>query len=153
MTPTQDQAYQFALMLMTGVPASEAVQYFLPDDLVVEADYPLKLAREWAKSKAVAQELVKLQKGEWTALTPQQRIQLALDKHYNEMAYFLYTHNYAEEHNPANKSKADTCRMALEAKLAGMAGKMNELATFWSDLMAGRVKVPQGGRNAVATGN
>lgn len=140
MAPTTEQAYQFALMTMAGVPAEEALPYFIEG--AVEMD-PLQfalLAKQWAKSRAVLEQIVLLQKGDWTTLTPQQRIQLALDKHYNEMAYYLYTHNYAEISNPNLKQKADTCRGALEAKVAGMAGKMNALSTFWEDVMAGRAK-------------
>lgn len=136
--PTAAQAYQFALMVLAGVPPVDAVAYFQDSEHLVDM---YALAREWQRSPLVAAELVKLQKGDWTALSAQDRIKLALDKHYNEMAYFLYSHNYSDL-DATKKSKADTCRVALEQKLAGMAGVMSPLASFWQDVQSGKVRFP-----------
>jgi hypothetical protein len=68
-------------------------------------------------------------------MSAEERIRFAIDKHYNEMAYFLYSHNYGELSGP-DKAKADTCRQALEAKLAGTAGKFTPLDEFWNDMRA-----------------
>jgi hypothetical protein len=75
----------------------------------------------------------------WQEMSLQERIQYAIDKHYAEMAYFLYSRNYADLQG-AEKAKADTCRMTLEAKLAGMAGKLDALSQFYADLASGKIK-------------
>ena len=67
-------------------------------------------------------------------LTDEGRLDLALTKHYNELAYVLWTTNYADVTGAA-KTKADTCRQAIEAKVAGMAGKESPLARFYHDLL------------------
>ena len=56
------------------------------------------------------------------------------------MAYFLYSRNYAELAGQ-EKQKADTCRTALEAKLAGTSGKLSAVETFWADVVSGKVKL------------
>lgn len=141
MNPTAEQAEQFALMLQAGLPAAEALLYFLPEEQREQAD-PGQVAlwaKKWANSKAVAKAMVGLQQGEWSALDPKRRIELALEKHYNEMAYFLYTHNYVDLNAALDRAKADTCRVALEAKLAGLSGSTNALAAFWQDVSSGKL--------------
>ncbi len=128
--PTTEQAKQFALMLATGVPATDALRYFLPED--VHEDVVKELAPRWLRCAAVRDAQVVLNGAEWSVLSPQARIEKALEKHYSEMAYFLFTTNYGDL-DGAKKSKADSCRNALEAKLAGMQGQMNELARFYMD--------------------
>jgi hypothetical protein len=71
-----------------------------------------------------------------------ERIRYVMDKHYSEMAYFLYAHNYADLVG-ADKAKADTCRLALEAKQAGFAGKQDALSRFFADVTSGAVKLPK----------
>jgi hypothetical protein len=67
-------------------------------------------------------------------MTDAQRLDVSLRKHYNEMAYFLWTTNYAEC-DGGEKLKSDTCRQSIEAKVAGMAGKESPLASFYHDLL------------------
>lgn len=139
--PDAEQAQQFALMLQTGVPAADAVRYFLPED--AHPDAVKDVAERWARCAAVRDAQVELNGGEWSALTPEGRIQQALEKHYNEMAYYLYTTNYGEL-DGAKRSKADSCRIALEAKLAGMQGKMDALARFYMDMVEKNNAASQG---------
>ena len=68
-------------------------------------------------------------------MTDEQRLETAIKKHYNEMAYFLWTVNYVEC-SGNDKIKADTCRSALEVKLAGMAGQESPLSRFYHDMLA-----------------
>lgn len=135
MSPTKEQATQFALMTMAGCPAEDALRYFIPEDAVVDSLSLAQWAKAWPRHRLVMAAMVELQGGDWAALNPQARIQLALEKHYNEMAYYLYSHNYAAITHPNEKNKADTCRAALEIKAAGLSGKMDALSAFWSDLM------------------
>lgn len=134
--PSEEQAFQFAVMLSSGVPSKEAIPYFYPD--VPAEDYPAIL-KLWLKSAAVSAAIEKLQGKRWQEMSLDDRIKYAIEKQYAEMAYFLYSRNYAEL-GGADKSKADTCRTTLEAKLAGMAGKLDALSQFYQDMRDGKVK-------------
>jgi hypothetical protein len=136
----RDQAHQFALMLSCGVPAREAVPYFFDEDVELDTSRVAEIATRWQRSKLVREELAKLSGGEWTGLTQKQRIDKALEKTYNEMAYFLFTTNWAEQTNPGILAKCTQARTALELKAAGLAGSMNAIARFWDDLASGKVR-------------
>ena len=137
--PSKDEALQLALMLKSGMPSSDAIRYFFeadcpPDRLIFEHE-------RWMRSENVQAALKQVNGTPWQDLDLHGRIQFAIDKHYSEMAYFLYANNYAELVG-SDKIKADTCRQALEAKLAGQAGKMSALTMFWDDVKNNRVKLP-----------
>ena len=142
MRPTTEQAKQFALILSSGAPAREAIRYFLPPDSgeALSQGAMDQLASRWLADPDVELEVNRLQGGEWSGMTAEQRIRTAVEKHYVEMAYFLFSRNYVELTGP-EKSKADTCRVALEAKLAGTSGKLSAVEQFWSDVTAGRIKL------------
>lgn len=144
--PSASEALQFALMLKAGLPTSDAIVYFFPEDFPaaeLEAEH-----QRWRKSKVVAKACEKVQGRPWVEMTLDQQIQFSIDKHYAEMAYYLYSHNYSELQG-ADKTKADTCRVALEAKLAGMAGKLDALSSFFADLKSGKVALPQPAKQPV----
>lgn len=138
--PNTDQAKQFAVMLSVGAPPSEAIRYFIPEEETVSATYLAVQAEQWLRSKAVQDAVRSIQGKDWTEMSAHERISLAIDKHYSEMAYFLYSRNYVDL-GGADKAKADTCRAALEAKLAGTAGKLSAVEQFWSDVVSGKVKL------------
>ena len=142
MTPSKDQAYQFAVMLSAGSPAREAIRYFLPEDQieVYSSAQAEQIACRWLADKEVQRVVVLLQGKDWTEMSTEERMRFSLDKTYVEMAYFLYSRNYVDLAGQ-EKAKADTCRAALESKLAGTAGKLNAVEQFWSDVMAGKVKL------------
>ena len=130
---TRDEAEVFAEMLLSGVPVAEAVPYFW-DPSVTEAEL---VAGEtvWPQQEAVRVAMQRMTGGKpWHHMAEPERLGVALRKHYSELAYFLWTTNYAECDGGA-KTKADTCRQALEAKLAGMAGRESPLAQFYHDLL------------------
>ena len=131
---SQGEADQFALILLSGAPLSDAVGYFLPLDSPEEI---IALAiQDWPQQLEVAEALKRYSGGEdWHRLTDEQRLEVAIKKHYNEMAYFLWTNNYAES-TGNEKLKADTCRQAIETKLAGMAGQESPLSRFYHDMLA-----------------
>lgn len=141
-SPSPEQARQFALMLSSGAPSHEAIRYFLPEDAreIISSSSIAAITDKWMRSKLVQKEIVILQGGEWEDLSIGEKLQLAIDKTYVEMAYFLYTRNYVDLDGPS-KAKADTCRVALEAKLAGTAGKLNAVEQFWLDVQSGKVKL------------
>jgi len=134
--PTTDEAEAFVLMIMAGLPSGVAMTYFH------EGPEAQALHDRWVRSKEVQRATKKMQGGkDWQHMSSAERIQTALDKNYNEMAYFLYAQNYSDM-SPGDKNRADICRQALETKIAGMAGRIDPLAQFWADVKAGRVVVP-----------
>jgi hypothetical protein len=130
---TAPQAEEFARIVLSGVPTSRAVYYFLPAECT--KDDAEEAAKEWYAQKEVQDSLQRLTGGvPWQRLDRNERLTLALDKHYAELAYFLWSNNYSEL-DGAGKQKADTCRQALESKVAGTAGKGNAMERFYEDLL------------------
>lgn len=137
MNPSKEQALQFAIMLKAGLPAGEAILYFTSSDDPHEI---ASMLAKWTKSKEVAAAIERLNGKKWQDMTLQEQIHVALDQHYAGLAYFLFSRNYTDLQSH-DKSKADTARQALEAKLAGTAGKLDALSQFAEDLRLGRVKL------------
>lgn len=137
--PNAEEALQFAMMLDSGMPSTEAIRYFHNPD--GESEFNIKVIHDaWMRSQQVKKAVLQLQGKMWQEMSVEERIKYAINKHYSEMAYFLYAHNYASL-TGADKTKADTCRAVLETKLAGMAGKMDALTRFYDDVANGRVKL------------
>mgnify|MGYP003639603882 FL=1 len=130
---TDREAAEFARILLSGAPVPEAVQYFW--DGPIEEAVHQACVETWPTQPVVLKTIRQLTGGEvWHQQTDQSRLDVSLTKHYNELAYFLWTTNYAEC-DGATKLKADTCRQAIEAKVAGMAGRESPLAQFYHDLL------------------
>lgn len=133
--PTKEQGWQFALMIQGGMPQINALAYFYPDaDDRTLAEH----LKNWSRSKFVSEATLQLQGKAFQEMTLEEKIKYSLDLHYSQMAFFLYSRNYSVL-NPSDKQKADTCRMALEAKVAGTSGQSNPLTQFWDDLRRGKV--------------
>lgn len=135
--PTDEQALQFAIMLQAGLPAEQAIVYFL------ETDDPAEVAAtlgRWQKSRAVQKATLALLGKSWQDMSLDERIKTALDQHYSALAYLLFSTNYVTV-GQTDKGKLDTARVALEQKLAGTAGKGDALSRFFDDLNSGRVKL------------
>ena len=112
--------------------------YFLPPSTDATE---LKLTlTSWLASSAIKGAILKLQGKSWQDMTLDEKISYSVDKTYAEMAWFLYSHNYSQLMG-AEKAKADTCRVALEAKLAGNAGKLGPIESFWQDIKSGKVQL------------
>jgi len=130
---TKTEAEQFAQMVLSGAPVGEVVRYFwdeeMPDEVFADCE------AIWPSQSEVLAAVRVLTGGEpWHQMSDPGRLEAALKKHYNEMAYFLWSINYAESDGGA-KLKADTCRQAIETKLAGMAGRESPLAQFYQDVL------------------
>jgi hypothetical protein len=123
-------------MLNAGMPVEHIMTYFLPDSTPGERS---SVAAGWTRSRLLQDAIKELQGDEWHLLSLDDRIQKSIDKHYSELAYFLYTHNYSDA-SGMEKTKSDTARVVLETKLAGNAGKNDPLSQFYSDLKAGKIK-------------
>jgi hypothetical protein len=123
-------------MLRSGLPAAQAILYF------VETEDPgeLMLAlRKWQRSIAVRRAMASLLEKPWTEMSAEEAMRAGLEIHYRQLATLLHSENYIDA-DPQTKGKMDAARVAIEAKLAGQAGKMNALEQFYDDLRTGRVK-------------
>ena len=137
--PTVDEATQFALMLKSGMPSISIIAYFYDD---VDA-HTLRAEHErWVRSKRILAAIRRVQGKGWEEMNLTEQITFSSDKHYAELAYFLYSHNYSELSSSADVTNADTCRKVLEAKLAGTTGKLSPLETWFQDIKDGRVILP-----------
>jgi hypothetical protein len=135
--PTEEQALQFCTMIQAGLPPSEAILYF------IETDDPAEIAlilRNWQRCRATKRAMAKLQSKSWQEMSLDERCKTALEQHYSQLAYVLYSNHYAEA-NQVEKSRLDTARQALEAKQAGTAGKGDAMSQFFDDIRSGRVKL------------
>lgn len=136
---TPETAHQLAVMVTSGMPTREAIRYFLPEG--ISEGLAAKQHEAWIGSKEYARAVQRLQGKPWQEMSLEERIQHSIDKHYSELAYFLYSRNYAEL-TGHERAKADTCRQVLEAKLAGLSGQQDGLTRWWADVQAGRAKLP-----------
>ena len=136
MTPTKETAMQFCLMLQAGMPAGDAIRYFLSQEqLQLLGDKGVQqMVEAWLADPAVRAAQLALMGMPWQEMTAEEQIKFAINKHYVEMAYFLYANNYVELRGES-KAKADTCRLALESKLAGTAGQSDPLSRFYEEVL------------------
>lgn len=132
-----ENALQFAIMLQAGLPAGEAILYFTDSDDPLEIQAQL---RRWMNSAAVRKATATLMKKPWQQMSLDERCRYALDQHYSQMAYLLHSNHYGAAESTL-KAKLDTARQAIEAKLAGMAGKTDALSQFLERLGAGNRRV------------
>jgi hypothetical protein len=132
----EDNALQFAIMLNAGLPPSQAILYFYDDP----AEAVDKL-RFWMNSRLVKRAMASLMKKSWQEMSLDEKCKFALEQHYSQLAFLLHSEHYGEV-NPADKSKLDTARTAIEAKLAGMAGKTDALSQFLEDIRNSKMRVP-----------
>ena len=135
---TPDLAKQFALMINAGLPAEEAILYFAQD--VTDPAQLSYMLQDWLKSREFRRAQLEQMGKSWTDMSLDERIRYALDQHYSGLAHFLFSHNYSSL-GATDKAKADTARQALEAKLAGTAGKGDAMSQFLDDLRSGKLKL------------
>ena len=136
MTPTKEAAMQFCLMMQAGMPAADAIRYFLPaEQFALLNDKEVRqLIDGWLADPEVRAAQLSLMGQPWQTMNAEEQIRYAINKHYVEMAYFLYANNYVELRGES-KAKADTCRLALEAKIAGTAGQSDPLSRFYEEVV------------------
>lgn len=142
MNPSKEQAFQFATMLRAGLPAEQAIVYFLSPEQQTDPLLVGLTLQKWTSSPLVAAESARLEGKEWTSMTQDEMLNAAIGQHYRSLAWFLYSNNYTSA-NQVEKSKLDSARSAVESKLAGTAGKLNALDQFYQDIKSGVLKFPQ----------
>src|SRR6185295_10614047 len=89
--PTDEEAHEFAVMIQSGLPAAQAILYFIdantPD--VVQA-----WCQRWQGCRAVNIATAKLMGKKWQEMTPEQKMRYSLEIHYNQLSLQLYSTNY-----------------------------------------------------------
>jgi hypothetical protein len=128
-------------LLHAGLPQLKAMAYLVPEyDRTVSKTMRAGWRRRWMNDPLLLDAAKRLNGGEWVSLDPERRLEIALDKHYAELAYFLYTHDYADLEE-VDLKKADVAREALAAKLnaADAEGEDAPFTRFMRDLMEGKV--------------
>lgn len=92
---TSAKAREFALLLASGVDPLNALRYMAPSAFDRMADDE---RTDWlnalAGDRLVLRAVNELNGAEWHHLDADKRLQLALDKHFSELAYLLYTTSY-----------------------------------------------------------
>lgn len=134
---TADTAYEFVKLLHSGLDAPHALAYLAPAYIASLAGKRAEfntLVVQWARSPLVLDATTKLNGGAWHKLEPDDRLRIALDKHYAELAYFLYTHDFAIVDGQDLK-KATDAREALAKKLEGNDGPGTPTDAFIKILM------------------
>lgn len=135
--PDENQASQFAVMLEAGLTATQAILYFIESD---DPGYLGQVAARWTRARTVQKAQQALLDKSWAAMSTDERMKVALDRHYSQLATILFSTHYAEA-NPQEKGKMDEARKALESKVAGTAGKGDPFSRFMDDLNTGKLKL------------
>ncbi len=136
MGPSKDQALAFAIMLQAGLPAPQAITYF------TDSTDPAELAQllsSWTRSRNLREAQKVLLGKAWQEMNLDEQCKAALDYSYAGMAYFLFSHNYSEM-GSSDQNKYNAARGALEARMAGTAGRGDALSRFLDDFVAGKYK-------------
>jgi len=131
--PTRDEAVQFVAMMASGMPALQAIMYFIPSDIAADTHYAKAMVSVWIRSEDAEEAQKALMGGSWVDFTADEKIRYALEKHYVEAAYFLYTNNYSDL-GPADTNKANMCREILEKRLAISEGSQDALSRFYAEV-------------------
>lgn len=143
-TLTADTAYEFVKLLHAGLSGLDALAYIAPDYLgtiAEDADAQRALLTAWARSRLVLEATTKLNSAPWQSLDPEARLQIALDKHYAELAYFLYTHDWSEAEGTDLK-KATDAREALAKRLEGSDSTTDSpMAAFMRAVQSGEIRM------------
>lgn len=136
--PDDQQAHAFATMLLSGLTAPDAIGYFLDGD-----EDPVtisELIRKWRRSRRVQAATRALLGKAFHEMSSDEQMSTALKVHYSQLSALLFSSHYAEA-SAMDKAKLDSARTAIEAKVAGTAGKGDALARFFDDINTGRVKL------------
>lgn len=118
---TDVAAYEFVQLLHAGLGGRDAMAFLAPEWAAAMVKEPGKLdavVTAWARSRLVLAAATKLNHGAWHHLDPEARLAVALDKHYAELAYFLYTHDWATL-DGTDLRRATDAREAIAKKLEG----------------------------------
>lgn len=106
-------ASEFVKLLHAGIPPLSALSYFSPAHFdTLDRHNRLLWLSKWERSPLMAAASTKFMKGQWQDLDKDSRLELALDKHMAELAYLLFTSDYAKSEGAETK-KIDAARDAI----------------------------------------
>lgn len=113
---TEALALTFVKLLHAGLPGPEAAWVTAPAYVrTLDVAGVTELLRRWGKSPACTAAAATLNRGAWPDLDADTRLRIALDKHYAELGYWLYTTDWST----ADARRAADAREALAKKLEG----------------------------------
>lgn len=115
---TPEYAREFVKLLHAGIPASQTLSYFAPEHFAsLRPSKRREWLTRWQNSPLMAEAATAFTKGAWQDLDKDSRLQVAIDKHMAELAYFLYTTNYQRADGTDLKKLTDA-RTAIMAFMA-----------------------------------
>lgn len=120
-------ALLFAKLLHVGAPPLKAVLYICPN---VHPDLLEKVAKVWLGDAEVLRAVEHLNGGAWLDLPKETRLQLALDKHVAEVAYYLWTTNFSDTEHREGLDKMKQAREVLKLELGRQADPDDPMAAF-----------------------
>lgn len=125
---TAKTAADFAQLLHCGIPAQEALQR-LDDTYWQACDEPARVEweRKWMRSRPVIAAQRSLHGGDWENLDADERLSLAIKKHFAELAYFLIRNNFAALEG-AELAKANIARTSILEMLKAKTDEEKETA-------------------------
>ena len=133
---TSALADAFIKIVNAGIPALTAVAYCASD--VPYERHPIVLAA-WLNDPLLLKSAADFNGGEWQDLAPDDRLDIALDKHFAELAYYLWSHNYASAEG-VELTKAIEARKAIVEKLKGVGeGDDTPFVKAMRDLVSGAI--------------
>lgn len=121
---TDTVALEFVKLIHTGISAESAVIFLVPSIAASELDddskvaFAEKIVKQWHKSRLVFDALARFSGGAWQDLDPDRRLSITRDKAYAEMAYFIYSHDYAKLEG-VDLKKYNDARVAIDERLKG----------------------------------
>lgn len=139
---TEPLAADFVKLLLAGVTPIEALRFLQPAYWAYcNAHQRRAWLTEVQASSLVADETDRLNEGAWQDIEAGDRLRLALEKHYAEMAYFLYTNNFADP--SADRAKMTEAREAIVAKIEAGDGKGGSVFDVFLQKLAGRADLAE----------
>jgi len=137
-TPTMEEARFFAQGLELQIPGEVILQTIDPE-IVPEA--LVELSRRWETHRNVR--ACRFDLRAWFQKTPHERMQVATERAYHGMCWFLMMENVGTL-TDTKLTKALKFLECLEKKLAGKSGEQDLATRFWEEFTASKKKNPGG---------
>lgn len=137
---TDQTALELVKLIHSGIPGVLCLSYIAPQfyDTQTDKQRATWLA-DWQRHPLMAKAAAHFNKAEWQDLDGDARLHIALDKHLAELAYYLYTSDFALLEGLAYKKLADA-REALMTHLdASESGDETPFMKAMRDLLADKI--------------
>lgn len=135
-----DFAREFVKLLHAGIPSLDALGYFAPAHFAsLSINSRKEWLSRWQNSPIMAKAASAFAGGNWQDLDKDARLQLALDKHMAELAYFLYTADYAKSEGLDYKKLTDARTAIMQMMSEGEGDTDTPFMRAMRELMEGKV--------------